>query len=169
MLTYLVTYAARLQLRCISPAKATSSMPKLLTSAYLLRLFRMGESDYYLHDLHIYMRSLARPYSARFCLLSAYFAWGRVIIICMIFTFTCALLPDLTPPDFACYPHDILHYISQKPFSGKKKYIYIFYSFRTNCYVVKNWHFVTSFRLNRFPTLNAMTQSYLTKETAVSR
>jgi hypothetical protein len=74
----------------------------IVQHALSIRLFRMGESDYYLLDLHIYMCSLVRSYRADFAcyphdilhhiftslLLNnasfiAYFAWGRAII-CMI-------------------------------------------------------------------------------------
>jgi hypothetical protein len=58
----------------IEKAKDSLKIPRVslprFQGAYLLHLFRMGESDYYLYDLHIYMCSLARSYRGRFCLLS---------------------------------------------------------------------------------------------------
>jgi hypothetical protein len=77
--------------------KGNITMPKLLTSVYLLHLFHMGESDY-LFCLHIYLISLVRscredfacyPHDILYHIFTsllvnnassiAYFTWGRVV------------------------------------------------------------------------------------------
>ncbi len=78
------------KLRWQSPAKATSSMIKLLKSVSLRRLFRMGRLSIYLiwYLLFIFMiffnLTLHTLYGSTMLLSIVYFAWGRAIIYMII-------------------------------------------------------------------------------------
>ena len=86
-------------------------MPKLLKSAYLHRLFRMGESDYLLY-FHIYLCYLERlfdlfPYLSVLSERLSVLFHNFLVIICFISIFICAIQSD-----YPIYFHIYLCYLS---------------------------------------------------------